>query len=221
MRNREKIGRVVPLDLNKEKLFIFDFTENNKELRKVNMNSPEEFDRFVKETLKLNCAKVGIGKYNEDRIIYKHSELFGSERRIHLGIDIILPAGTKVLAPLDGLIHSFRNNKGHGDYGPTIILQHELEGIIFFTLYGHLSEESLKDKSEGQKIKRGDVIGEIGNIYVNGGWFEHLHFQIIRDMLGKRGDFPGVANIHERDRWLALCPNPNLILKINTLDERV
>ena len=49
-------------------------------------------------------------------------------------------------AALDGTIHSFQNNTALGDYGPTIILSHEIEGFKFHTLYGHLSEASLNEK---------------------------------------------------------------------------
>ncbi|MBI2578207.1 MAG: peptidoglycan DD-metalloendopeptidase family protein [Candidatus Aenigmarchaeota archaeon] len=215
-RNKDRIGRVISFDLNKEKIFVFDFTEDNEELRKIDIRSAEEFDRCVKETLRLNNAAVGIGRYNEDRTIYRHSSLF-AERTIHLGIDVILPAGTKIFSPLDAAVHSFHNNRGHGDYGPTIILQHELGGTVFYTLYGHLSEESLEGRKEGQEIQMGEAIGEIGNFSVNGQWFEHLHFQVIADMHGMKGDFPGVASIEQREKYLKLCPDPNLILRIEKL----
>ena len=45
-------------------------------------------------------------------------------RRLHLGVDIWADAGTPVYVPLDGRIHSFRDNNHFGDYGPTVILQH-------------------------------------------------------------------------------------------------
>jgi len=219
-KNESKIGRVVQFDLNKEKLVIFDFTENNKNLRKINIASAEEFDNYIKKTLLLNETKVGIGRYSEDRFIYKHSSLFEDgikSRTIHLGIDIFLPVKTKILSPFNAIIHSFQNNKRNGDYGPTIILQHKIDGIIFYTLYGHLSKESLYRKKENQKIKKGEIIGEIGGMKINGGWPEHVHFQIIKDVGEMRGDFPGVANINERQEYLKLCPDPNLILKIKKL----
>ncbi len=78
-----------------------------------------------------------------------------------------------------------------------------------------MSEESLQGRFEGQKIKKGEVIGWIGDTEVNGGWFEHVHFQIISDMRGKEGDFPGVVSGDMREKYLKICPDPNLILKIN------
>ena len=61
---------------------------------------------------------------------------------LHLGTDIWGPVGTKIFAPLGGMVHSFAFNNNLGDYGATIILQHQLDTWNFYTLYGHLS---LKD----------------------------------------------------------------------------
>ena len=117
-----------------------------------------------------------------------------------------------MLAPLDGTVHSFADNNGRLDYGPTIILEHEIEGgLKFFTLYGHLTGDSLSGLAKGRIFKKGKRIGTIGE---NGGWPPHLHFQIVTDLLGKSGDFPGVAVPSQREVWLSLSPDPNFILKI-------
>jgi len=80
-----------------------------------------------------------------------------------LGIDITAIAGTEIFAPLEGSVHSFQNNSSFGDYGPTIILEHNLDGEIFYTLYGHLSLNSLDELSEGKEIKKGQKIAELGD----------------------------------------------------------
>jgi len=54
-----------------------------------------------------------------------------------------------IFAALDGKIHSFQNNTALGDYGPTVILEHQIADFKFHTLYGHLSEASL----EGKKLE--------------------------------------------------------------------
>lgn len=135
-------------------------------------------------------------------------------RRLHLGVDIWGPAGTKVMAPLPGIVHSFAFNNNDSDYGATIILTHNLDGVSFHTLYGHLSLNSLKNLHEGQHITRGEVIAEFGMRFENGNWPPHLHFQIIADMQGWKGDYPGVCRFSERQQWLANCPDPNLILNL-------
>jgi len=153
-------------------------------------------------------------------MVYRRSRHFdgdGEPRSIHLGIDIWLEAYTPVYTPLDAKVHSFANNDNFGDYGATIILQHELEGIPFYTLYGHLSLASLSDLKEGKSYKAGDKIAEIGADPENGHWPPHLHFQLITDMLDKKGDFYGVAPPSEKEAYAKLCPDPNLLLNIDAL----
>ena len=135
-------------------------------------------------------------------------------RRLHLGIDIWGKPHTKVMAPMDGLVHSFAFNNAFGDYGATIILTHNLEGQTFFTLYGHLSLNSIKNIQEGEHIKKGDVFAEFGIPFENGQWPPHLHFQIISDMDRSKGDYPGVCKYSERESYLSNCPNPDLILQM-------
>jgi murein DD-endopeptidase MepM/ murein hydrolase activator NlpD len=163
---------------------------------------------------------VAVGGYGENRAFYAQSEVFQGEagaRSIHLGIDLWMPAGTPVFAPLAAQVHSFKDNAHFGDYGPTIILEHTLENQVFYTLYGHLSRESLQDLAEGQVIEKGQKIAEFGVPEVNGGWLPHLHFQLMTDLLGNRGDFIGVAHPQEQAYYLDICPNPNLILGIQGL----
>ncbi|MBD3224769.1 MAG: peptidoglycan DD-metalloendopeptidase family protein [Caldithrix sp.] len=164
---------------------------------------------------------VAIGRYNEDRTIYQKSALFTSAkepRTVHLGIDLFVQSGVRVLAPLDSTVHSFQNNNNDGDYGPTIILQHDFNDLTFYTLYGHLTLDSIESMDSGQFIPAGRPFAKVGDFPVNGNWPPHLHFQIITDMQGHWGDFPGVAATADRSRLLERCPDPNLILGISEPD---
>jgi murein DD-endopeptidase MepM/ murein hydrolase activator NlpD len=132
---------------------------------------------------------------------------------VHLGLDIWTPAETPVYAPTDAIIHSFADNKAYRDYGATIIQEHKSDqDQKFYTLYGHLSKNSLSGLSTGMVIRRGQQIAKVGNHNENGGWPPHLHFQVMLDMLGKQGDFTGVAYAHESAMWLSLCPDPQLLM---------
>jgi very-short-patch-repair endonuclease len=135
-------------------------------------------------------------------------------RRLHLGIDIWGKPYTKVMAPLDGIVHSFAFNNAFGDYGATIILTHNMKGRTFHSLYGHLSLNSIKNIQEGERIRKGDVFCEFGIPFENGQWPPHLHFQLIIDMEGKKGDYPGVCRYSERQRYLDNCPDPDTILQM-------
>jgi len=138
----------------------------------------------------------------------------GMGRSLHLGIDIWGKPYTKVIAPLNGIVHSFAFNNAYGDYGATIILTHNLEGESFHTLYGHLSLNSLKNLHEGDVVKKGDVFCEFGIPFENGQWPPHLHFQIIKDMQGMRGDYPGVCALSEREKYLTNCPDADIVLNM-------
>jgi murein DD-endopeptidase MepM/ murein hydrolase activator NlpD len=196
-----------------------DFTADNADLLTRDLSETPDFTEYVFEELLSGNTFNGIGGYDEDRVIYRHRKHFTADsekpRSIHLGVDIWADAGEPLYAPLDATVHSFAFNDHYGDYGPTIILAHELSGITFFTLYGHLSISSLEGLHEGKTIKAGEYFAAIGPYPENGDWPPHLHFQLIRDMEAYKGDFPGVCNVANRDYYLNLCPDPELILRIS------
>jgi murein DD-endopeptidase MepM/ murein hydrolase activator NlpD len=166
-------------------------------------------------------AKVCVGGYLEYREMYRRSALFdgtAEPRNLHLGIDIWhAHAGVEVYAVLPGKIHSFANNAGFGNYGPTIILEHNLQELTFYTLYGHLSLASLAGLRKGDSVQGGQRIAWLGEEAENGNWPPHLHFQCMTNMLGMEGDFPGVCASGEREKYAAICFNPNYFLKIPAL----
>jgi 4-aminobutyrate aminotransferase-like enzyme len=223
--NADRIGRVVEPDLSVAKNVIFDLSMGSLELgNQIELSDVEAFTYHLFERMKAANCSVGIGRYNEVRPIYTSEQykLAGNDgpewRTVHLGLDVFMEAGAPVLAPLDGVVHSFRNNDVPLDYGPTIILQHIVGDkdtpLTFYTLYGHLSVESLDDLYEGMYVAQGTPFCKIGNYPVNGGWPPHLHFQIITDLLDRTGEFPGVAKPSLREVWLSLSPDPNLIVGI-------
>lgn len=194
-----------------------DFSESNKDLLTQDLTETAVFSDYVFDTMLSKNEYIGIGGYDENRVIYRQRDHFTNQenpRSIHLGVDIWANAGEPIYAPLDGTIHSFAFNNNPGDYGPTIILKHELEEIEFYTLYGHLSVESLNGLYEGKQIAAGEKIAEIGNFPENGDWPPHLHFQVISEIGEYKGDFPGVSSLENREYFLRTCPNPNLILRI-------
>lgn len=216
VKHRSGFRQVVDYYPAADKLLLMDFTAANTALIPELVASTFNFSRYVNQQLQNADATYGIGGYNEDRVLYKRSERFnvGEARSVHLGIDIWGPAGTKVFTPVGGMVHSFANNDQFGDYGATIILQHQLDTIVFHTLYGHLSLKDLVPLQAGKFINRGEVLGHFGEPDENGNWPPHLHFQIIEDMRVNVGDYPGVCAPSERDKYLANCPDPNLILNM-------
>lgn len=216
LRHRSEFAPVVPIEPG-DKLLRMDFTVANAELTDDVLNDTNKFIRYINKKLDDAGAKYGVGGYNENRTVYSRSKVFdaagdGEPRRLHLGIDIWGKPYTKVMAPMNGIVHSFAFNNAYGDYGATVILTHNLDGETFHTLYGHLSLNSLKNLHEGDVVKKGDVFCEFGIPFENGQWPPHLHFQIIKDMQGMKGDYPGVCALSEREKYLSNCPDADLIL---------
>lgn len=195
-----------------------DLSASNEELSKLNSTDASAFENYIEEYLTKNNAEVAFGGYQEIRNLYKRSTVFNSEnseeRNIHIGLDLWIKAGTSVLAALDGTIHSFQNNTALGDYGPTIIVEHLFDEVKFYTLYGHLTLESLTNKQIGKQVKKGETIAKLGSPPMNGDYAPHLHFQIIIDIENKTGDYPGVCNIKDLEFYTTNCPDPNFLLKI-------
>ncbi|MGY3090468.1 murein DD-endopeptidase MepM/ murein hydrolase activator NlpD [Hymenobacter sp. UYAg731] len=216
-RHQASFGPVLPVDLNGPTVARLDFTANNPRITSADLRDTAAFDELVNTMLAEKNATIGIGGYLENRVIYRRSAHFGpgaaeEPRSLHLGVDVWLPAGTPVLAPLPATVHSLADNDNFGDYGPTVILQHELEGTVFYSLYGHLSRREWQALRVGQALQQGEAFATVGPFPENGDWPAHLHFQLMADMQGRVGDFPGVARPSEREAWAALCPDPNLIL---------
>lgn len=201
---------------------VFDLSVSSLEAGTPELWSSEPaFSRFLFRRMEDAGSPLGVGRYDEARALYT-SRIFREEgnhgpewRTVHLGLDLFARAGTEVLAPMDGVVHSLAENSNALDYGPTILLEHRTgDAQPFYSLYGHLSRESLGRRRAGDRIARGDGLASIGDGSVNGGWPPHLHFQLIADLLDNHGDFPGVARPSERGVWLSLCPDPNLVARM-------
>ncbi|MFD2916293.1 peptidoglycan DD-metalloendopeptidase family protein [Psychroserpens luteus] len=218
-------------DLGKQSLYVLnpsisksyyvalDLSKSNKALHTVDVSSSETLERYINSHIKDNGAKVAFGGYLETRNIYQRSTYFKdttpeTERNIHLGLDLWMASETPVFTPLDAEVHSFKNNTNFGDYGPTIILKHTIEAIDFYTLYGHLSLASIENLKVGQTFKKGEQIATLGDSSVNGDYAPHLHFQIIKDMQGFTGDYPGVCSKMDLEFYKGNCFDPELLLRL-------
>lgn len=204
------------------KTIVFDLSIGSADLGNVsNFETVEPFDELLSRLMQQRGAASGIGRYNECRPIYRGDDYLvdtneGPEwRTCHIGLDIFMPAGSPVYAPFDGIVHDFRFNDAPYDFGPLIILAHNPEpGIHFYTLYGHLSLDSLDGLEKGRPVAKGEAFAALGNFPENGNWPPHLHLQIMADLLDKGCDFPGVARPSERRLWTSICPDPNLIVQV-------
>jgi murein DD-endopeptidase MepM/ murein hydrolase activator NlpD len=212
-------GKVVDFDPAVDKLYPLDFTAANTELTHELIENTDAFSNWVNRKLAENNSRYGIGGYMENRTIYDRSALFDTSdepRRLHLGVDIWGNAGIPVYAPLAGQIHSFADNDTFGDYGPTIIIKHHLNGLTLYSLYGHLSRQNLAGLQVGQSISPNQQIATLGNAAENGNWPPHLHFQLMLHIGDAWGDYPGVGKFTEKEKYLQNIPDPELILRFTS-----
>ena len=211
-------AKVISNDIDFAEYVPLDLSVNNENITKQKIESAKDYEQYIQNYLEKSNAKIAYGGYKEQRNLYQRSPVFMSqdhdERNIHIGLDLWINESAPVYAALEGTIHSFQNNDALGDYGPTIILKHQIGHFTFHTLYGHLSLDSLDGKKIGNFVKKGEQIASLGLPPINGDYAPHLHFQIIMDMENKVGDYPGVCNQNRLAFYLENCPDPNLLLKI-------
>ena len=96
---------------------------------------------------------------------------FTKKRRFHYGMDFTAKRGTPVYATGNGIVKR-ADNRSSG-YGKHIRIDH---GFGYVSLYAHLTKYNVR---RGQKVKRGDIIGYVGNTGRSAG--PHLHYEILKD----------------------------------------
>ena len=183
----------------------------------VDIQNMTDLDEYIQNRLNQVTTKIAYGGYLEKRELYNNVKRFQTDqnqRNIHLGYDFWTQVGETIIAPLDGKIHSFANNADKGNYGPTIILEHQDDHKHFYSLYGHLSLDSIKTLKIGQHFKKGEALAQVGNASVNGGYLPHLHFQLIKYIEKYTGDYPGVCHENDLEFYTKNTIHPELILGI-------
>ena len=92
-------------------------------------------------------------------------------RKMHYGMDFSAKIGTEIYATGDGVVSKVKRSKrGYGNY---VKINH---GFGYETLYAHMSKYIVK---KGQKVKRGEVIGYVGNTGISTA--PHLHYEVRKD----------------------------------------
>jgi len=93
---------------------------------------------------------------------------FTKERKFHKGMDFTAPETTPVFATGNGVVHR-ADNLASG-YGNHVRIDH---GFEYMTIYAHLSKITAR---VGQRVKRGDIIGQVGS--TGRSQAPHLHYEV-------------------------------------------
>ncbi|HET6620395.1 MAG TPA: aminotransferase class III-fold pyridoxal phosphate-dependent enzyme, partial [Dongiaceae bacterium] len=174
---------------------------------------PEEADRLWRAIAAKDGTELGIGPWGEQRPVYS-SDAFRSlfdpdlRRTMHLGLDLFAPAGSNVRTPLDATVVDLYETDVPLDYGHAVLLRHEPEGLAFYSLWGHLSAQTVRDRKVGEQLRAGEVIGQLGDTHENGNWQPHVHIQLITYRPERAADIIGAGEPGYRDVWRDLFPDP-------------
>ena len=166
-------------DLLKGEPYVFDFSSKNPKTLDYNLNNFQDFNDAIFNELKNSGMNWGIGAYLEERsnILRSSANIINEKRIYHLGLDIIVPYNSVVFCPLDGYVQKLGKETQKGNYGGYLVLKHKIKNQTFYSLYGHLKTPH-KVQLE-QEIVAGQELAVIGKESDSGGWFCHLHLQII------------------------------------------
>ncbi len=174
---------------------------------------PDEAEHLWRAIAEKDGIELGVGPWGEERPVYS-SDAFRSvfapdhRRSLHLGLDLFAPAGSNVRTPLDGTVVDLFETDIPLDYGHAVLLKHEPDGLVFYSLWGHLSAQTVRDRKVGERLKAGDVIGQLGDTHENGNWQPHVHIQLITYESPRAADIIGAGEAHYRDVWRELFPDP-------------
>jgi murein DD-endopeptidase MepM/ murein hydrolase activator NlpD len=92
-------------------------------------------------------------------------------RKFHYGLDFTAATGTEIYSTGNGIVETI--DRSFRGYGNMITINH---GFGYRTLYAHISEFKVR---QGQAVKRGDIIGYVGNTGTSTA--PHLHYEVIKN----------------------------------------
>ena len=141
------------------------------------LNDPAFCDIWVAEVAARLGADHCWGGWLEDRAHLWRGHYLPEGCTIHLGIDLNVPAGAMVLAPVSGqVMHAVPCRVLGGGWGGWFVLRADApEGGAEYVLLGHLAHAGLPPPCTW--IAGGTKVGVIGTPQENGGWYPHLHLQ--------------------------------------------
>lgn len=189
--------------------FIFDFSSRNPKTLEYNKQDYDEFQEQIFSQLEAAGASWGIGKYLEERksLLSEYPQMIEEKRYYHAGLDIVVPEGWPLYAPVDGIVFRTGIDAGQGNYGGYVILEHTIHSTTFYSLYGHL-DSGFKVK-EGDFIKQDEPFAAIGSHEDSGGWFSHTHLQILTEKAVQEGrTLQGYVAQKDLENIEAIFPSP-------------
>ncbi len=189
--------------------FILDLSPESKMFQLADMKDQKDFQKDLEKRMEGKFS-WGIGVYLErrDTVLAEYPQMVEEERFIHLGLDVIVPLGEKLHAPLDANVQESGYEEGDGNYGGYVLLKHQSEYYeTFYSFYGHLCRKTLPQP--GKAVAAGEPFAEIGDFHENGNWFYHTHIQVLTQKGYKLGYIcKGYCSSQDMAEIHTICPSP-------------
>lgn len=194
---------------------MIDLSDQGNFSQSSDVRDQRQYQRRIDELFSKGAYQWGLSGYLEKRenLLSECRQMVEEQRFYHLGLDIIVPLGTPLLAPLAATVEENGYESGEGNYGSYVLLRHESNDFEpFFSFYGHLKKSALPPS--GTRLKPGEPFARIGDFHENGNWFYHTHLQVM-SLKGLEQGFQSkgyccAATLSVIDD---LCPNPLFLFR--------
>jgi hypothetical protein len=194
--------------------FVADLSTTSTLLNGIDVRDQRTFQQHLDSKMGTKYS-WGVAAYLENRagLLSDCPQMVSEQRFFHLGLDIIVPLGTQLHAPLNGSVAESAYESGEGNYGGFVLLRHDSPNFeTFYSFYGHLRRSNLPDT--GRIYKAGESFAEIGDFHENGNWFYHTHLQVITKKGLKLGYISkGYCSARDLAEMETLCPSPIPLFK--------
>lgn len=195
--------------------YIADLSSAGKLFGAVDRRDQREFQRILEQKMGSEHS-WGVAAYLENRaeLLTDCPQMVAEQRFIHLGLDIIVPLGTPLHAPLNSTVAESGYESGEGNYGGFALLRHDSPHFqSFYSFYGHLRRSRLPEID--QNFAAGEPFAEIGDFNENGNWFHHTHLQVITAKGLDNGYITkGYCSIRDLAQIETFCPSPLPLFKV-------
>jgi len=175
----EKYKEILESDLVDEEL-ILELLQNVDQMKRqmyIQTKSYDEILQMARNKSKLLAATPAIQPI-ANKELTRLASGFGQRihpiykvKMMHFGVDFTAPRHTPIYSTGDGVVE--RVIKSFGGYGKQVIINH---GFGYKTRYAHMQDFNVK---VGDKVKRGDMIGTVGNSGLSTA--PHLHYEVLKD----------------------------------------
>jgi murein DD-endopeptidase MepM/ murein hydrolase activator NlpD len=189
--------------------YVADLSSANPLLDRIDVRDQKGYQQILDEKMQPRCS-WGFSGYLENRgsLLRDCPQMVEEERFYHLGLDIIVPKGKALCAPLDGEVAETGYEAGEGNYGGFVLLCHRGSGFeTFYSFYGHLDADRLPPMAK--PLSAGQRFAFIGDFHQNGNWFYHTHLQVITERGLAEGYLSkGYCAASDLPEMNDICPSP-------------